>query len=323
MPYWLKNLSCLLLFSQLSLVLSAQLLSESEVILKQLEEEITTRELHYEDMKPGNEAKIIWSSTYRYKKSPIAFLYLHGFGASHREGEPIMSMLSEDYQANVYMSRLKEHGLNRKNAYKYLTEENYIASAKEALEYAKQIGDKVVIVSTSTGGTHALMLAANHSDVEALILYSPFIALPEGSKGDMITKPSGRTLFRITKFGAIQRVKRPAEVSKYWSTSYHLKGYVSLMNLVRHNMHTELFSKVTCPVFLAYYYKSEKEQDRTVGVPAMLHMYDELGTPDSLKKKMAFPETGNHVIACDLRSHDWQTVYKETKEFIDHKIIKK
>ncbi|GAF01743.1 alpha/beta hydrolase [Saccharicrinis fermentans] len=319
----LKILSSLLLLFCLGVSLSAQLLEKEGAVLQQLEERLTTRELSHEDIKPGNEAKIIWSSTYPYKKSPIAFLYLHGFGASHREGEPIMSMLSKDYQANVYMSRLKEHGLNRRDGFKYLTEENYIASAKEALEYAKLIGDKVVIVSTSTGGTHALILAATYPDVEAIILYSPFIGLPEGSKGDMITKPGGRALFKITKFGAIQRVKRPGEVGKFWSTSYHLKGYVTLMNLVRHSMCTEIFSEVTCPVFLGYYYKSEKEQDRTVGVPAMLHMYEALGTPDSLKMKMAFPETGNHVIGCDLRSRDWQTVYKETKEFIDQKIIKK
>jgi len=76
------------------------------------------------------------------------------------------------------------------------------------------------------------------------------------------------------------------------------------------------FSAVACPVFLAYYYKNDEEQDKTVSVPAMLKMFDELGTPENLKKKMAFPEAGAHVIASYIRSKDWQGVERETELFL-------
>jgi len=49
----------------------------------------------------------------------------------------------------------------------------------------------------------------------------------------------------------------------------------------------------------------------------MLKMYDELGTPADLKLKMAFPETGAHVIASYIRSKDWQSVEKETDKFLN------
>lgn len=52
-------------------------------------------------------------------------------------------------------------------------------------------------------------------------------------------------------------------------------------------------------------------------------MYSNLGTSFDKKKKVAFPEAGNHVIACDLRSNDWEGVYNETVSFIDQIILEK
>ncbi len=81
-------------------------------------------------------------------------------------------------------------------------------------------------------------------------------------------------------------------------------------------MKPDVFAKIKCLVFLGYYYKNETEQDNTVSVPAMLKMYDELGTPSALKEKKAFPEAGAHVIASYIRSKDWQSVEKETDNFL-------
>jgi hypothetical protein len=85
-------------------------------------------------------------------------------------------------------------------------------------------------------------------------------------------------------------------------------------------MKPEVFSKVKCPVFLGYYFKNEKEQDNTVSIPAMLKMFDELGTPTELKQKLAFPDAGAHVIASYIRSKDWQGVERETDKFLTDKV---
>jgi hypothetical protein len=88
------------------------------------------------------------------------------------------------------------------------------------------------------------------------------------------------------------------------------------VNFYSNTMKPETFSKVKCPVFLAYYYRNEKEQDMTVSVPAMLKMFDELGTPAALKRKTAFPEAGAHVLSSYIRSKDWQGVERETDKFL-------
>jgi hypothetical protein len=49
----------------------------------------------------------------------------------------------------------------------------------------------------------------------------------------------------------------------------------------------------------------------------MLEMYDKLGAADYLKRKKAFPETGDHVIASSITSNDWEGVLKETIKFLE------
>jgi hypothetical protein len=45
-------------------------------------------------------------------------------------------------------------------------------------------------------------------------------------------------------------------------------------------------------------------------------MYDELGTPDSLKRKQAMPNAGTHVIGSYIKSHDVEGVQKEIEKFM-------
>ncbi|WP_343330569.1 glycerophosphodiester phosphodiesterase family protein [Polaribacter staleyi] len=313
-----KNILSFLFFILFITVVKGQ-----EVVnLAALEKSINYKEAHVKGMKSGNEARIIWSENYKEKQSPIAFVYLHGFGASGREGEPVMSMLSKKYNANVYLSRLKEHGLGRDDNFINLTPENYIASAKEALEIGKKIGKKVILVSTSTGGTLSLKLASEDASILGLVMYSPFIGLKNPAFAAIVT-PEGKAGFIKMNHGEIIKQKRPEEEAKYWSTSYHVNGYEALIKMLISNMTPQTFSKVKIPVFVGYYYKNEEEQDQVVSVDAILKMYEGIGTSVDKKKKVAFPKAGNHVIACDLRSNDWESVYNETVAFIDATILEK
>jgi glycerophosphoryl diester phosphodiesterase/esterase/lipase len=309
--------------SVLFFILFITVVKGQEVVnLTTIESNINHKEANIKGMKSGNEAKIIWSENYKEKQSPIAFVYLHGFGASSREGQPVMSMLSKKYNANVYLSRLKEHGLGRDDNYINLTPENYIASAKEALEIGKRIGEKVVLVSTSTGGTLSLKLASEDTSILGLIMYSPFIGLKNPAFA-AITTPEGKAGLIKMNGSEIVKQKRSEEEAKYWSTSYHMNGYEALVKMLIDNMTPQTFSKVKVPVFVGYYYKNEEEQDQVVSVAAILKMYDGLGVSVDKKKKIAFPKAGNHVIACDLRSKDWESVYNETVVFIDDVILEK
>ena len=49
----------------------------------------------------------------------------------------------------------------------------------------------------------------------------------------------------------------------------------------------------------------------------MLKMFDELGTPADKKTKQAFPDAGEHVIACEYKSKDWKGVEEATYRFAE------
>ena len=67
---------------------------------------------------------------------------------------------------------------------------------------------------------------------------------------------------------------------------------------------------------MLYYYKDDTHQDNVVKVSAMLKMYDELGTVSEQKRKIAMPNTGDHVIGGYIKSNDYQGVEIEITKFM-------
>ncbi|MGD0341964.1 MAG: acyl-CoA thioester hydrolase/BAAT C-terminal domain-containing protein [Bacteroidales bacterium] len=285
--------------------------------LPELEKQINDSEKAVKGIKPDNQARIVWADSLRKEKTKIAFLYLHGFSASQGEGDPVHRDLAAKYHANLYLSRLQEHGINRGDSTMIgLNADEYEASAEKALMIAEKLGDEVIVIGTSAGGAMALFMASRHPEIKAIILYSPCVKLYDKTSV-ILDKHWGLQLVRNVKKGPVIKFNSDSEAhANYWSLKYRLEALVTLQNLLSHTMKPEVFSKIKCPVFLGYYYKNENEQDKTVSVPAMLKMYDELGTPDTLKQKVAFPQAGAHVIASYIRSKDWQGVERETDKFL-------
>jgi esterase/lipase len=282
-----------------------------------LEKQINESEKAVRGIKPDNQARIVWADTAKKEKTKIAFLYLHGFSASQAEGDPVHRDIAKKYNANLFLARLATHGIDRGDSSMIdLMADDYVSSAEKALAIAKQLGDEVIIIGTSAGGALTLFLTSRHPEIKAIVLYSPCVKLYDGT-AVILNKPWGLQIARKFTGGPVNKYEAESpEHANYWQLRYRIEALVALQNLVANTMKPETFSKITCPVFLGYYYKSETEQDNTVSVPAMLTMFEELGTPVGLKQKIAFPETGAHVIASYIRSKDWQSVEKETDRFL-------
>ncbi len=268
-------------------------------------------------LRPDNEARIVWANDSVKQKTPYALVYLHGFSASQEEGEPVHRNIAKYFGCNLYLSRLAEHGIDTSEQLLNLTADNYWQSAKEALAIGKQLGDKVILVGTSTGGTQALQLAAAFpEDVAALVLYSPNIAINDANAW-ILNNPWGLQIARLVKGGnyIVPEDDRPI-YKQYWSKPYRLEATVQLEEMLETTMNEKTFSKVKQPVLLLYYYKDEEHQDEVVKVSAMKEMFTELGTTDSLKKAQALPNTGNHVIGSFIKSKDLPSVENATKHFL-------
>ena len=88
-------------------------------------------------------------------------------------------------------------------------------------------------------------------------------------------------------------------------------------------MTKETFSKIKQPCLALYYYKDEAHQDNVVKVSAIQEMLAAIGTPEKLKKGVAIPNAGNHVLASPIVSKDIVTVEKETNDFLENILMKK
>ncbi|RZK49790.1 MAG: alpha/beta hydrolase [Pedobacter sp.] len=255
-------------------------------------------------IKPGNKAEIIWADTNNKTKTEYTVVYLHGFSASKEEGNPVHLNLAKSLNANLYLARLADHGIDTVQPMQYMTADRLWESAKMAFAIGQKLGQKVILVGTSTGGTLALKLAAQYPQVQSLILLSPNIAIND-DKAWMLNNPWGLQIARKVSGGLERQVEGKSELyKKFWYTNYRLESLVELEELVESSMNSHLFAQVKQPVLLLYYYKNEKEQDKVVKVDAMLKMYEQLGTPPNFKQKIALPNTGNHVIGSYITSHD-------------------
>ena len=114
-----------------------------------------------------------------------------------------------------------------------------------------------------------------------------------------------------------------SEYPKYWNTHYRMESTVELQNLMEATMTKETFQKVHQPTLVLYYYKDEANQDKVVKVSAIKKMLSEISTPENLKKGIAIPNAGDHVLASPIVSKDIIMVEKETKAFLEKIIIKK
>lgn len=284
-----------------------------------LEQYIAQKEaMHH--LKPDNEARIIWYDSVP-RKTKYSVVYLHGFSASQEEGDPVHLDFVRRYGCNLFLSRLDGHGIDTSDPLASMTATGLWNDAKQALAIGKALGEKVILMSTSTGGTLALKLAATYpNDVFAVINMSPNIAI----NNDLVflsNHPWGLQISQFVMKGKYLESKTFNEQrSRYWNNKYRLEAVGELQSLVETTMKTSTFRAVKQPVLNLYYYKDEQHQDPTVKVSAILKMEKELGTADSLKEAVAIPEAGAHVLGCSFVSHDVPGVERAIDAFAEKKL---
>lgn len=267
-------------------------------------------------IKPDNQARVVWANDSVHTKTPYAIVYLHGFSASQEEGNPVHRNLAKQFGANLYLSRLSGHGIDTSDALLNITATNLWETAKEAYAIGKQLGDKVILMGTSTGGTLALQLAAVYPDIAGLILLSPNIAINDPNAW-ITNNPWGLQVARLVKGGKLNIIpNKTDEYKKYWNQTYRLEAVTELQELLETSMTKSTFKKIHQPLLTLYYYKNEKEQDPVVKVSEMKKMFEEVSTPSSLKRMIAIPNAGSHVMGSPIQSKDIVTVEKEAATFL-------
>ena len=293
---------------------------ELDIPLTSLDSIIAAWEAKVSDLKPDNEARIVWADS-THTKTKFVLLYLHGFSASQEEGDPIHIDFAKKYGMNLYLPRLEDHGRYDENTFKNLTPDNYFESAQHALKIAELLGDSIILMSCSTGSTLAILLEGTSPKIHSHIMYSPNIDIADPSS-KLVVKPWGKDILKLVMGGEYNRIEYTPEGQKYWNTDYHVNGIIVTKYLLENYMTEENFKKVKTPLFLGYYYKNDKEQDNVVSVPRMKEFFNAVSTPTNQKELVAFPKAGRHVIASHVMSGDLDGVKTATYKFWDRVVMK-
>ena len=265
-------------------------------------------------MKPDNEARILWINDSTKQKTEYAVVYLHGFSASQEEGDPVHTDFAKKFGCNLFLSRLEDHGIDTTEPLLNYTADRSWNSAKEAYAIGKQLGNKVILMGTSTGGTLALKLAAEYPEVAGLILLSPNIAINDPNAW-LLNNHWGLQIANLVK-GKYNRASDTTEIyAKYWDYKYRMEATVQLEELLETTMKESVFEKVKQPTLVLYYYKDEEHQDPVVKVSAIKKMFSQLGTSAEMKKMVAIPNAGDHVIGSYIKSKDVKSVEEECEKF--------
>ncbi|MDC0230854.1 alpha/beta hydrolase [Aureispira] len=291
----------------------------SKYNIDDIQEIVYNKENSIANLKPGNEAEIVWANDTNQVQTPYCFVYLPGFGASKGEGEPIHREIAARYGMNLFLARLSKQGVYEEEPFLDLNEEILVESAKEAIKISKTLGKKVIIVCTSTGATLGFYLAANDSDIASIVAFSPNFDLADPLSW-MLTGPWGLQLSRLVFGSKYRSFDANDTIKKWWINKYRIEGVITLKSLIKHTMTNEIFRSINQPVYLSYHYKNENEKDKLISIPRIIEAFDLFSTPNTKKRLVALGDVSGHCMASRFHSTEKQLdiVRKECYSFIEN-----
>ena len=246
-------------------------------------------------------------------------VYIHGFSASPPEGSPLIDELAARYGAHVYFMRLSDHGLTTENSFAEANPERWRDEvAREVHNATTALGDRVILVGTSTGATLALDYAARFPErVTGLVLYSPNIALANPA-ATLLNGPWGLQLAQKLAGSSYRELADiPKECDWIWTLRYRVEGIVALQDLLERTMTKATFERVHAPVMAAWYYRDEEHKDDIISTEAVEEMIASLATHPSQKRAHPLAEVSGHVITTDCRTTGLDRVRSVTHNFLE------
>ena len=193
---------------------------------------LTQAEGRIQGIRPGTEKRIVWAGE-QGKATPLSVVYLHGFSATHHEIAPTPQRIAEALGANLYLARLTGHGRDGA-ALAGATANDWINDTAEALEIAARLGDRTVIVATSTGATLAIALAAYpeyRRQIAGLILVSPNLELAQPGAW-LLVKPFARWFVPWVTGREISWEPISEDHAKWWTPTFPVEAVFQMAALV-------------------------------------------------------------------------------------------
>ncbi|TIX76727.1 MAG: alpha/beta hydrolase, partial [Mesorhizobium sp.] len=184
----------------------------------------------------GLEKEIIWADPMVHARTPLSIVYIHGFSASKGEVRPLPDEVADQLDANLYYTRLTGHGQGGA-AMAEGSVNAWINDYEEALAIGRAIGDKVIVIATSTGGSLAAWAATQ----------------PDASEGmaAVVFMPWGREIAELVAGKERSFVPRNALHEKFWTHRYPIAATLPMVALTE-LAYGALVEKATIPALFIF-----------------------------------------------------------------------
>ncbi|MBT8106777.1 MAG: lysophospholipase [Gammaproteobacteria bacterium] len=242
---------------------------------------------------PGTEERITATGA----RTEWVVVALHGFSATRQETAPLAERVAQQLDANLVEARLSGHG-HVERPLDGVRAEHWLADAERVLQRARELGNRLIVIGTSTGATlAAAVLDQDIADrIDTLVMISPNFE-PRDWKAQWVTRPAGPLLARIIAGETRCFETDNAAQARYWSTCYPMAATTEVMRLVN-RANRLLPARISQRLLLIY-----SSKDQVVSPEAMLRVFNATTSPQKEAVEIADAEDpSHHVIAGDIMS---------------------
>ena len=259
---------------------------------------LATREARFDDITANVGKQIIWARAPQ-QKTPLSLIYIHGFSASAEEIRPVPDRLATALGANLFYTRLRGHGRGSA-AMDEATIADWMDDMGEALDIGRRLGEKTIVISSSTGGTISAVAALDpmlSAHIKGFIFVSPNFGINNPFAG-LLTWPLAQHWVPLILGDTRQSTPRNALNARYWTTTYPTTALLPMATLVKAVVNAD-FSTAQTPAL--FYFSTD---DQVVDPANTINIASRWGdTATSITVTMgADDDEFSHVIAGDIVS---------------------
>ena len=258
---------------------------------------LRNREARVPGIRPGQHKQIVWADPVSKARTPLTIVYIHGFSASPGEMRPLPDIVAAELGANLHFTRLSGHGTATRPM-ENVSVHAWIDDFAEALAIGERIGDRVVVMGTSTGGalsTWAIAQPAFRNRVAAAVFCSPNYGV-RAFGASLLTLPFARQLTRLV-MGRTRSFEPGTALQRlYWTTTYPVDAILPMAETVRLAVRAPV-ETVTIPALFLI-----SPDDMVVDPAIARRVAARWGGPHRLIEVEGVEDPSRHVLAGDAIS---------------------